>query len=260
MLHQISNSIGKDNYNINIYRPTVCWPPHFHRNIELAICLAGQCDLTIDGKSEILQAGDYALILPDQIHAYETPESAQVWIGVFSPDYFGVLSHLLHRRRPEGTIFRPAPADDEQIRALLCCDAPTPMRLCAGLALTADQYLSVVPLLPLIKNDPSERIRAYVEENFRSPLTLRDTAAALGYEYHYFSRRFHRLMGMSFAEYVDLFRHQHALMLLKESDRSITDIAADSGYGSLRAFHLHFSKTQGCTPSEFRQKNFFKKT
>ncbi len=256
MLHQLTNSIGGENYNTHIYHPTIYWPPHFHQNPELALCLEGSCTLSVNGKSELLQAGDYALILSGQIHSYETLQQAKVWVGVFSPEFFGILPLLLRRRRPESFLFRPEAAQDELIRPLLLSKDASPLQLSAALALAADSYLQSVRFTPVKENDPAERIRAYVAEQFQNPITLREMAQTLGYEYHYLSRLFHQLMGMSFAEYVNLFRHQRALLLLQEN-KSITDVAAESGYGSLRAFHLNFSRLQGCSPSEYRKKKLF---
>ena len=62
-----------------------------------------------------------------------------------------------------------------------------------------------------------------------------------------------KTMGMSFAEYLSLFRHRRALELLEDGELSITEIASESGYGSLRSFHLHFARLQGCTPSEYKR-------
>ena len=252
MFHQADNSLGGDSYNIFIYEPTIFWHPHFHRNIEAVLCLEGNCRLTVDGRTEILSAGDYALILPEQIHAYETPERARVWVGVFSPDYFGVLHHLLRHGRPDGFVFHPEQAADRLIRSFLLAKDPSPLQLSAVLTLAADCFLSALPSLPRHKNDPAERIRAYVEEHYSTPLTLRETADALGYEYHYLSRLFRKTMGMSFAEYLSLFRHRRALELLEDGELSITEIASESGYGSLRSFHLHFARLQGCTPREYQ--------
>lgn len=252
MYHQADNSLGGDSYNIFIYEPIIFWHPHFHQNIEVVLCLEGSCNLTVDGRSETLSAGDYALILPEQIHSYETPVYVRAWVGVFSPDYFGVLHHLLRHRRPDGFAFRPDQTTDRLICSFLLAKDPSPLQLSAALTLTADCFISALPSLPCQKNGPAERIRAYVEEHYSTPLTLRETADALGYEYHYLSRLFHKTMSMSFAEYVSLFRHRRALELLEDGELSITEIASESGYGSLRSFHLHFARLQGCTPGEYQ--------
>lgn len=249
VLHQADNSLGGEHYNLHTYSP-VRWQPHFHRSGEIALCLAGEALVTVDGREEILGAGDYALILPDQIHSYETPREATVWIGVFAENFFGGFFKELDGRVGERSAFRPDGETHHLIQKLL--DTPTPHRLRAAIQLLAEQFLQSVPLQQK-KDDLLSRIQQYVAGHHAEAISLQTLAEALGYEYHYLSRCFHKRMGINFKEYVNLFRFQRSLELLT-TDKSITLIAEECGFGSLRTFHQVFSRLAGCSPTEYKKK------
>ena len=60
--------------------------------------------------------------------------------------------------------------------------------------------------------------------------------------------------GLSFPDYIKGLRIKHALSLMKESeDKSISQIANESGFYTLRSFQLAFKSVTGKTPSEFRR-------
>ena len=84
--HQVGNSKG--NYNFNAYTYFgVSWAPHFHSNYELIYALGGEIRLTVDGRSEILREGDYALILSNQVHSISGELPFCMWIAVFSEQF-----------------------------------------------------------------------------------------------------------------------------------------------------------------------------
>ena len=206
----------------------------------------------MEGRQEPLRAGEYALILSDQIHGYETPHQAKVWVGVFSADYFGPFLKELGSRRGKSSVFTPDKDAAALIKELFAQQNRSPYRLRAALQLFAEQYIKHVPLRQA-EDDLLLRIRDYVKEHYSEPLTLQSLAADLGYEYHYLSRCFHKRLGINFKEYVNLFRFHKALQLLQER-KSVTDIALESGFGSLRTFDLVFSRLAGCTPSEYKKR------
>ena len=69
-IHQASNSIGDEIYNAYLYR-NAKWLPHLHKAYELTYVVSGTIKATVAGKEYFLQAGEYILISPYQIHAYD---------------------------------------------------------------------------------------------------------------------------------------------------------------------------------------------
>lgn len=95
----------------------------------------------------------------------------------------------------------------------------------------------------------------YMEANYDKNLTLEELAQKAHLSTAYFSRLFSAQLGKSFSEYLSSIRLRHAQTLLTQSDKSVMDIAMETGYCNGDYLSAQFKKRVGMTPSEYR-KNF----
>lgn len=84
-------------------------------------------------------------------------------------------------------------------------------------------------------------------------LRLSDVAAMANSNRTYVSRFFNDSHGKTFFEFVNEYRVNYAMTLLKSSGKKLDEIAEQSGFSSRQSFHRVFSKIAGCTPEEYRQ-------
>ena len=85
-------------------------------------------------------------------------------------------------------------------------------------------------------------------------ITLKKLSDSLGYSEFYVSRRFKEISGMQFRDYLRYRRLAFALKEVRDTDKSLLDIALDYGFSSHEAFTRAFKEAYGITPSEYRQK------
>lgn len=85
-------------------------------------------------------------------------------------------------------------------------------------------------------------------------ITLKKFSDSLGYSEFYVSRRFKEISGMQFRDYLRYRRLAFALKDVRDTDKSLLDIALDYGFSSHEAFTRAFKEAYGITPSEYRQK------
>ena len=85
-------------------------------------------------------------------------------------------------------------------------------------------------------------------------ITLKRISDSLGYSEFYVSRRFKEISGMQFRDYLRYRRLAFALKDVRNTDKSLLDIALDYGFSSHEAFTRAFKEAYGITPSEYRQK------
>ena len=85
-------------------------------------------------------------------------------------------------------------------------------------------------------------------------LTLRFLSRKLGYSEFHTTRKFKEISGMQFKDYLRLRKLAFALIEVRDSERSILDIAFDYGFSSHEAFTRAFKTTYGIAPSEYRKK------
>jgi len=92
--------------------------------------------------------------------------------------------------------------------------------------------------------------RAYAE-----PLDVAAVAAVAHVSPAHFSRSFRVVFGETPHRYLQRRRVERSMFLLRETDRSITDVCLDVGFSSLGTFSRTFSGIVGETPSAYRQGN-----
>lgn len=83
--------------------------------------------------------------------------------------------------------------------------------------------------------------------------TVESLAAAAGMSRSAFAARFKELLGQTPLDYVTEWRMQKAVLLLKEEDRKLVEVAQLVGYESDAAFSKAFKRVVGVTPGEYRQ-------
>lgn len=86
-----------------------------------------------------------------------------------------------------------------------------------------------------------------------SDLTLGDLASAVSTPTNYVSQTLNETLGESFFDYVNNKRVEAAQALLRETDKSILDIAYEVGFNAKSSFYKAFQRNLGMTPGKYRE-------
>ena len=100
--------------------------------------------------------------------------------------------------------------------------------------------------------DKIQEVARYISENYYMPLTLHDAAQMAFMEDTYFSKRFKKLTGFGFQEYLTQTRIRAAERLLAETDLTIGEIAEQCGFTSSNYFGDSFRRWKGLSPTAYR--------
>ncbi len=99
-----------------------------------------------------------------------------------------------------------------------------------------------------------KRAVEFIREHHSATLDLEQVAAEACLSKYHFSRLFHRMVGISYQDYLTQIRIEEAKQLLQQTPYlSFTRIAVRVGFGSLRNFEGQFKKVTSQSPSEYRQ-------
>lgn len=98
----------------------------------------------------------------------------------------------------------------------------------------------------------TDKIKKYIEENYRSKITLEDTSRKFSISSYYLSKLFKKETGFNLIEYVNLLRLKEAQHLLKETALTISVISDQVGFSDANYFTKLFRKTTGMKPTEYR--------
>lgn len=103
--------------------------------------------------------------------------------------------------------------------------------------------------IQIIVDEIDRCIKNYNDE----ALTLRFLSRKLGYSEFYTTRKFKEISGIQFRDYLRSRKLTFALKGVRDSKRSLLDIAFDYGFSSHEAFTRAFKTAYGVTPSEYRK-------
>jgi AraC-like DNA-binding protein len=96
------------------------------------------------------------------------------------------------------------------------------------------------------------RAKDLADARYSDPLDVDDLAAAAGLSRAHFSREFRRAFGESPHAYLLTRRLERAAALLRNTDRSVTEICFSVGLSSLGSFTTSFTRTYGVSPTTYR--------
>ena len=98
------------------------------------------------------------------------------------------------------------------------------------------------------------RARDAMDRNYAEPLDVRAVAAVAHISPAHFSRSFRDVFGETPHRYLQRRRVERAMFLLRETDRSVTDICFDVAFTSVGTFSRTFKDIVGEPPREYRRR------
>ena len=96
------------------------------------------------------------------------------------------------------------------------------------------------------------RARDAMDRAYAEPLDVRAVAAVAHISEAHFSRTFLAVFGETPHRYLQRRRVERSMFLLRETDRSVTDICLDVGFTSLGTLGRTFREIVGERPSDYR--------
>lgn len=229
----------------------------FHNHFEFGLCLEGQGIFFIGNKMIPFAQGNVSIIPPGTPHfaqSLDTHPSRWMFIALEPsvpssvPD--GIAPNIVYDKAAEQMLrliaeelegraegFREAVSelfDVLFIRARrLDADAP--------IFFTYSDGLSAV--YPAIE---------YITRHYPEDIDVDTLAVRCSMSLTHFRRKFASVTGMTPLRYLLVMRLRMASVLLRLTDRKISDIALDVGYNTLSSFNRHFKDNYKMSPKDYR--------
>jgi AraC-like DNA-binding protein len=99
------------------------------------------------------------------------------------------------------------------------------------------------------------RARDAMDRAYAEPLDVPAVASVAHISPAHFSRTFRQVFGETPHRYLQRRRVERSMFLLRETERSITDVCLDVGFTSLGTFSRTFTRIVGETPTAYRSGN-----
>jgi len=102
--------------------------------------------------------------------------------------------------------------------------------------------------------DDFAKLLAILDRRYRDPdLKVADVAEEAGFSEGHAMRLMRRSCGLTIGQYLAQLRVRHAQRLLLTTDRTVLDIAMDSGFNALSQCYRAFASTVGTSPGRYRR-------
>lgn len=250
---------------------------HFHPEFELTWIEKGRGTRSIGHAVQPYADGDLCLIGSGLPHAYGShprDRTGAKWTVLhFQPERFGGTFWDLPQNRRIRNLLNEArrgiwfPASTGKIVGALLRKASRARSADFGTI----HLLEVLARLAGVRNiQPLNAASASYSEELRDPrlpgllawvdeqaeaseLSQAAAAQSLHMSPQAFCRYFRRRLGKSFRQYVTELRIARACSKLAHSERAISEIAFEVGFGNLANFNRRFRELLDCTPGEYRR-------
>jgi len=259
MLYQEANS--KSGYFFECLKyDDFFYVPHIHRHPELIYVKSGEVKVELFDHCETVKQGDFALIFPNCRHGYLTLKSSEVFVCIFSEDFVPSFRNKIKGTAPKTVKFscRQSVTDFVEKELFKEDTTPEPYMIKSTLYAVLGEFINSATLVPTNTSNGElvDKMIKYITENYTGDISLDTMAMNLGYEKHYLSRCFNRTLKTGFSEYVNWYRIDSAKSLLIDSKLSISEIAFQCGFKTIRSFNRAFLKLTGIAPNEYASRNF----
>lgn len=97
------------------------------------------------------------------------------------------------------------------------------------------------------------RVFTYIDEHFAEEVTLDQLAKETAISRNYLCKCFKQMTGQTIFTYIEQVRIRYACYLLCTSQRSVADVAMESGFGSVSYFNRVFRRYCGVSPGRYRK-------
>ena len=229
--------------------------PHWHYECELFYVEKGSIEVFCERKTYLVKAGESFFIDSRQVHCmHAATKDTTVAMIVFENGVTGFFAH-------GSTLACPLLGDRYDVYGLFCTlrsELEKKEKLYEGhTALLVSQLMMEVfrneETKPPESSPTAERFRSLLnemEQKFEF-FDLGEAAAYMGMNPSYFSRLFHKQTRMTFSHYLNFIKVQKAVDLLqKDPSLTVTEVAIQSGFNTIRNFNRIFRAYTGYTPKE----------
>ena len=254
-------------------------PAHIHSAIEIIYIINGSYRVFADEEEFVIGEGDLILFRSNTIHRIFklTPENGYYYVFKISPELVsdlalqenavGYLLSLSVNNRNAKKVWRKEECERNgmasEIRRIIsvdhlyCVDIERKL----GVGKIIHTILKETYDLSQYESDSENLTRSiydvliYINKHFSEEITAKECSDMAYLSYSYFSRSFKSIVNMSFKDYLNLTRINHAEKRLFATDKTITQIASECGFNSVSYFIATYKKIKGKTPQMARDEN-----
>jgi AraC-like DNA-binding protein/quercetin dioxygenase-like cupin family protein len=261
-------------------KPAFDAPYHFHPEYELTYIVKGNGKRYIGNRMDNFTAGDLVLLGPNLPHCWklesegEEQTEASAIVVQFDEGFLGSgffdkneLRHIkkLFKKSGCGISYNLATQEGVNKSLLALIKEKNSFRLLIGLleilqrlALSGEYVLldqnHVIAERNLVEQERINPVFAYLVENYRQQVSLDVVAGIANMTTNAFCKYFKKITRKTFMETIIEYRLNYAIQQLVQTDKPVSEISFDSGFGDVSHFYKMFKSKLHLSPLNYRKK------
>lgn len=229
--------------------------PHWHSDCEIVFVKRGRAIFYVEGKVYNLGEGESIFIASSATHQIKGEEGSTLSFFIFDNELVKKIIGNKTLSSPLLSIDYRLPEIFSAIYDELNTDSPLA-------ALSVNNRIERLVLDIFMRENTEERTyeESYMEMRYKSLLkdidenfanyTITDAARFVSLSESYFSKFFKQMADMTFTQYLNLVRVEKAIEMIRTSKDTMTKIALNCGFGTIRNFNRVFHSITGYSPRE----------
>ncbi|MBQ6529721.1 MAG: AraC family transcriptional regulator [Clostridia bacterium] len=246
------------------------FPLHYHSEFEFLIITAGEATVHINGEPVVVKKGEGAFINSSALHS--AVNSADLECGfiaiVFSPQFIAPKYEDIYDRYisavMDGNIEIPRHLPTDAVALAYKInnaykDKPFGYELLIKAHLTEMMSMCVATGVQArmakenAKTDIVKRVLDYIHDNYMNEISLDDLALSVHISKEHLCRVFREVSDYSPIVYLNRYRIIQSAYMLRNNEKSISQISSDCGFNSSSYFNKQFMRFMKCSPSRYRK-------
>ncbi len=276
---QLSDNIESSFFLRQFNLPKFDAPFHYHPELELTFIESSKGKRFVGRQVSDFAAGDLVLLGENVPHSWINTEGVQTETELaksvviqFKTDFLGtsfldipeiVAIQYLFQKAQSGILIKGKTRDviaDKMSFATATNAFQKLLQLLDILQTIAisneteliDPQFSTTTLSP-IDTERFQKVYAFIIANYTQDIDLETIAAVAHLTPTAFCRYFKKMTRKTLVEVVTEFRIKHACQLLTSTEKSVSDICFESGFGNISFFNKQFKNALGHSPLAYRK-------
>jgi len=267
--------IFEEHFPFNVYiTDDPEFPPHWHEDYEIVYNLDKPFEMGINDEIVLLKTGDIVVVSSNDIHYFlSQPKPRNRIIVQFNGDLLGMYSDFDKNMRFSKPLIKKCDSSNSTHalleRQILSIEHENSEKKNGYKLVVMARLYDFISLL--IRNVETckysveelatnrsrlsklEKVFVYVDKNYNKSITLEKISKIADYSIYHFTRFFKNATGMTFITYLNNYRIYKASVMLIETDETITEIAYNSGFESIKTFNRVFKEIKRTSPTGYRK-------
>ena len=247
---------------------------HFHNEYELLWVDKFCVDYYINGKKIVMEPGDTMFVNASVPHYTDVPNGTDARLLLFDTnagyDSNAVFNHIARLGLHNNTdyfLFKKNSKYGSAVSWLInsvCNEYDAKEKSFVSFITAFVDNITAILYRENILTDPNEYydmknmnrlmpVLEYIENHYSEHVSLTDVCQLINLSEFHFCKLFKKYMKIPFLQYLNFVRICYAEVLLQKSEKSVSEIAYETGFSSPAHFSSMFKKQKVMSPTEYRK-------